>query len=60
MHADTKPNNTMLRKTIISLITALCATTQAPAQHAIGQWQVYNSFTTAATSLIDKIGRAHV
>ena len=53
MHADAKPNNTMLRKTIISLITALCATTQAPAQHAIGQWQVYNSFTTAATSLID-------
>lgn len=43
----------MLRKTIISLIIGLTAQLAATAQHAIGEWQVYNSFTTAATSLID-------
>lgn len=43
----------MLRKTIISLIAVLLTHMALTAQHAIGEWQVYNSFTTAATSLID-------
>ena len=43
----------MCRRIILTLTILIATAVGAAAQHAIGEWEVFNSFTSAATSLID-------